>query len=110
MTAAAPSFPGTCCLDIGDAAQGVTALEKSFGGKALNVLLDRLRHQLDTQGVLAELRGGFDLHPAPKSIQMAQFKPASGMNSALTARYSANRLRVWCGRYATRRRTRTAWT
>ena len=70
------------------------ALEKSFGGKALDVLLDRLRDQIITRGTLEVLRNGMELHPVRGVLAMAQFKPASGMNPALTAKYEANRLRV----------------
>ncbi len=70
------------------------ALEKSFGGKAFDVLLDRLRDQLNTRGTLDVLRNGIELHPVRGVLQLAQFRPASGMNPALTAKYNANRLRV----------------
>ena len=70
------------------------ALEKSFGGKALDILLDRLRDQLSTRGTLDVLRNGMELHPVRGVLTMAQFKPASGMNPALTVKYEANRLRV----------------
>ena len=70
------------------------ALEKSFGGRAHEVLLDRLRDQLTTRGTLEVLRNGIELHPVRGVLTLAQFKPASGMNPALTAKYSANRLRV----------------
>lgn len=69
-------------------------LEKSFGAKALDVLLDRLRDQMNARGTLAVLRHGIELHPVRGTLAMAQFKPASGMNPALTAKYEANRLRV----------------
>ena len=70
------------------------ALEKAFGGKAHEVLLDRLRDQLSTRGTLDVLRNGIELHPIRGVLQMAQFRPASGMNPQLTAKYRANRLRV----------------
>ena len=70
------------------------ALEKAFGGKALDVLLDRLRDQLNVRGTLDVLRHGVDLHPVRGTLALAQFKPASGMNPALAAKYRANRLRV----------------
>jgi type I restriction enzyme R subunit len=70
------------------------ALEKSFGGRAHEVLLDRLRDQLNTRGTLDVLRAGIELHPVRGTLALAQFKPASGMNPELTAKYRANRLRV----------------
>ena len=70
------------------------ALEKAFGGKALDVLLDRLRDQMNARGTLDGLRHGMELHPVRGTLALAQFKPASGMNPALTAKYEANRLRV----------------
>lgn len=71
-----------------------TALETSFPGNAAEVLLDRLRNQLDTRGVLDVLRNGIEIHPVRGTLQLAQFKPASGMNPDLTTKYNANRLRV----------------
>lgn len=70
------------------------ALEKSFGSKAMDVLLDRLRDQLNTRGTLEVLRNGIELHPVRGVLAMAQFKPANGMNPAVTAKYGANCLRV----------------
>ncbi len=70
------------------------ALEKSFSGKAYEVLIDRLRDQLNARGTLDVLRNGIELHPVRGVLALAQFQPASGMNPALTARYNANRLRV----------------
>ena len=40
------------------------ALEKNFGGKALDVLLDRLRDQLNTRGTLEVLRNGMASTPS----------------------------------------------
>jgi type I restriction enzyme, R subunit len=71
-----------------------TALETGFGGKAADVLLDRLRNQLDTRGTLEVLRNGIEIHPVRGTLNMVQFKPASGMNPDLTVKYNANRLRV----------------
>ncbi len=70
------------------------ALTKAFGVRAGALLLDRLRQQMDTRGALEVLRGGLEMHPVRGTLQMAQFRPASGMNPAITARYGANRLRV----------------
>lgn len=70
------------------------ALEKGFGGKAAEVLLDRLRNQLDTRGTLDVLRSGIEMHPVRGTLSFVQFEPASGMNPELTVKYKANRLRV----------------
>lgn len=70
------------------------AIEKAFGGAALDVLLDRLRDQMNVRGTLDVLRHGVELHPVRGTLALAQFKPASGLNPALTAKYEANRLRV----------------
>ena len=69
-------------------------LEKSHGGKAGDVLLDRLRHQLDQQGTLAVLRDGIELVGVKGRIRFAEFKPAFNINPDIVARYKANRLRV----------------
>lgn len=70
------------------------ALAKAFGIQAGPLLLKRLREQMDTRGALAVLRGGLEMHPVRGELKLAQFRPASGMNPAITARYAANRLRV----------------
>ncbi len=70
------------------------ALVKGFGVRAYEVLVERLRDQLNTRGTLEVLRGGIELHPVRGALQMAQFRPASGMNPDLTAKYQTNRLRV----------------
>ena len=70
------------------------ALEKGLAGKAAEVMLDRLRNQLDTRGTLEVLRNGIEIHPVRGTLHLVQFKPASGMNPDLTVKYNANRLRV----------------
>lgn len=70
------------------------ALAKAFGGNAEDVLLQRLREQLNTRGTLEVLRTGIELHPLRSTLPLAQFRPASGMNPELTERYEANLLRV----------------
>ena len=70
------------------------ALSKGHGLNADSQFLDRLRAQLDTRGTLDVLRNGLDMHPVRGRIALAQFRPASGINAAITARYAANRLRV----------------
>jgi len=70
------------------------ALQKAHGASAEAALLDRVRKSLDARGTLDVVRNGIDLLPARGTIQMAQFKPAMGMNPDIVARYGANRLRV----------------
>lgn len=71
-----------------------SALEKSHGAKAADVMADRLRKQLDERGALDVLRNGLDLIGLKGRLSLAQFKPAMGMNPTISARYAANRLRV----------------
>jgi type I restriction enzyme, R subunit len=70
------------------------ALAKGHGLSADARLLERLRDQLDTRGTLDVLRNGLEMHPVRGKIALAQFRPASGINAAIMARYTANRLRV----------------
>jgi type I restriction enzyme R subunit len=70
------------------------ALVKAHGAKAREVLLDRLRHQIDQQGTLDVLRQGIEMIGAKSKIRFAAFRPAFTINAELLAQYSANRLRV----------------
>ncbi len=70
------------------------ALAKGHGLGADTRLLDQLRQNLDTRGTLDVLRNGIELFPVKSKIALAQFRPASGINTAITTRYAANRLRV----------------
>ena len=70
------------------------ALVKSHGAGAEAVLLDRIRKHLDERGTLEALRHGVDLLGLRQPLNLAQFKPALGINPDLLARYAANRLRV----------------
>lgn len=70
------------------------ALTKSHGSAATNVLLDRIRKQMDDRGALDVLRHGIELLGLNKPISLSQFKPALAMNPDLQAKYEANRLRV----------------
>jgi type I restriction enzyme R subunit len=70
------------------------ALAKNHGSHACNVLLDRLRNQINAQGTLHLLRHGLDLLGLKSKLELAQFKPALAMNPELMARYKANRLRI----------------
>jgi type I restriction enzyme R subunit len=69
-------------------------LTSTHGAAASGVLGDRLRAALDSSGVISVLRNGFDVIGLKGKIQMCQFKPALGMNAALLAAYTANRVRV----------------
>jgi len=69
-------------------------LTKTHGTGAEAGLLDRLRKQLDARGTLDMLRHGIEVLGLRKPLQLAQFKPALGMNPELQKRYAANRLRV----------------
>ncbi len=70
------------------------SLQKSHGGGAEAVLLDRLRKELDGSGTLNVLRHGIELLGLKQKLALAQFKPALAMNPDLQAKYAANRLRV----------------
>lgn len=71
-----------------------TALTRTHGVAAAEVLMDRLRKSLDDRGVLDVLRNGVDMVGLRGRLVLAQFKPAMGMNPEITRRYQANRLRV----------------
>lgn len=70
------------------------ALTKSHGAKAAEVLLARLRAQLDQRGTLSVLRQGIDLLGLKQTLKLAEFRPALGINPDILARYAHNRLRV----------------
>ena len=86
------------------------ALSKTHGPAAETVLLDRVRKQIDARGTLDVLRHGVEILGLKKPLQLAQFKPALGMNPELEARYEANRLRVARQVHYSPCTTRTAWT
>lgn len=69
-------------------------LTKNHGSQAGEVLLARLRDQLDQRGTLDVLRHGIELLGLKQPLLMAQFKPALAINADILARYAANRLRV----------------
>lgn len=69
-------------------------LEKTHGGGAEAVLLDRLRKSLDDRGTLDVIRNGVEIIGVRRKIELAQFRPAMGMNPDVVARYEANRLRA----------------
>ena len=69
-------------------------LQKNHGAAAEQMLLDRLRKQLDERGTLDVLRNGVELIGLRAPLALAQFKPALGMNPEILGRYKANRLRI----------------
>jgi type I restriction enzyme R subunit len=70
------------------------SLTKNHGMKAAEVLLARVREQINTRGTLDVLRHGVEMMGLRSKLPIAQFKPALAMNPDLQARYAANRLRV----------------
>ncbi len=69
-------------------------LTKQHGSRAGEALVQRLAEQLDHRGTLEVLRHGLELLGVRKPVLLAQFKPALGINPTISARYTANRLRV----------------
>jgi type I restriction enzyme R subunit len=70
------------------------ALTKNHGSMAGDVLLARLREQLNARGTLDVLRHGIEMIGLKQKLPLAQFKPALAMNPDIMVRYAANRLRV----------------
>ncbi|PTQ58582.1 type I restriction enzyme R subunit [Sphingomonas sp. PP-CE-3G-477] len=70
------------------------SLSRSHGIGAEGALLDRVRKQIDDRGTLDVIRHGVEMVGVRSMIQMAQFKPAMGVNPDIIAAYQANRLRV----------------
>jgi type I restriction enzyme R subunit len=70
------------------------SLVKTRGAKAGEILLDRLRAQIDQRGTLDVLRYGLELFGSRGRLKLAEFKPASAINEEILGRYRANRLRV----------------
>ncbi len=67
-------------------------LEALHGANTEATALNDLTHWLDTYGTLAVLRNGFKCYG--RTLQVAYFKPAHGMNPELAAQYAANRIGV----------------
>ncbi len=67
-------------------------LEALNGAQTETQILKDLVHWLDTHGTLAVLRNGFKCQG--RTLRLAFFKPAHGMNPELAAQYAANRLGV----------------
>ncbi len=81
-------------MGAGDAAGAWESLEKNHGAQAGEVLLARVREQLDVRGTLEVLRHGVELLGLRQAVKLAEFKPALAINADILARYGANRLRV----------------
>jgi type I restriction enzyme R subunit len=69
-------------------------LTKNHGPSAADILLTRIRAQLDLRGTLDVLRRGVDILGLKQPIELAKFKPALAITPDILARYEANRLRV----------------
>lgn len=69
-------------------------LSKNHGARAGEMLLLRLRDQLDRRGTLDVLRQGIELLGLTQPLKLAEFKPALAINADILARYEANRLRI----------------
>ena len=67
-------------------------LEALHGTNTEATVLKDLTHWLDTYGTLAVLRNGFKCYG--RTLRVAFFKPAHGMNPELAAQYAANRVGV----------------
>ena len=74
--------------------QAWETLTKNHGPSASEILLARLRDQLDQRGTLDVLRHGIELLGLKQPLKLAEFKPALAINPDILARYAANRLRV----------------
>lgn len=74
--------------------QAWETLAKNNGAAAEGVVLDRVRKAVDDRGTLEVLRNGVELVGLRAPLSLSQFRPASGINPAILARYNANRLRV----------------
>ena len=67
-------------------------LQALNGAQTETQIIKDLVHWLDTHGTLAVLRSGFKCQG--RTLRLAFFKPAHGMNPELAAQYTANRLGV----------------
>jgi type I restriction enzyme R subunit len=70
------------------------ALEKAHGARARDVLLARVRDQLNQFGTLHVLRQGVEILGLRAPVKLAQFRPALLDNPDIVTRYGQNRLRV----------------
>jgi len=71
-----------------------SVLEKNHGAAVRDILVSRLREQLNQRGTLDVLRRGIELIGLRQPLKVAEFRPAFGLNPDILARYNANRLRV----------------
>ena len=86
-------FPATALAFIRDTQPKEWAkLEALHGASTSITVLKDLAQWLDTYGTLAVLRNGFKCFG--RTLRMAFFRPAHGMNPELAARYAANRVGV----------------
>ena len=69
-----------------------TRLQALNGAQTEAQILKDLVHWLDSHGTLAVLRNGFKCQG--RTLRLAYFKPAHGMNPELAAHYAANRLGI----------------
>ncbi|MCX6877695.1 MAG: DEAD/DEAH box helicase family protein [Verrucomicrobia bacterium] len=67
-------------------------LEVLHGDKTAERVVEALCKWMDTHGVLTTLRHGFKCYG--RTLRIAYFKPAHGLNPDLEARYAANRLGI----------------
>jgi type I restriction enzyme R subunit len=67
-------------------------LEALHSTNTETTILKDLTHWLDTHGVLAVLRNGFKCYG--RTLRIAYFRPAHGMNPELATQYAANRVGV----------------
>lgn len=74
--------------------ESLQRLEKTHGAQLPQVLADRIRKSLNERGTLEVLRRGVEMLGLKEPLQLAQFKPALGLNPAIQVRYEANHLRV----------------
>ncbi|HHJ13582.1 MAG TPA: type I restriction endonuclease subunit R, partial [Gammaproteobacteria bacterium] len=86
-------FPDTALDFIRDTQPGVWAkLETLHGDETGERVLAALCKWMDTHGVLSTLRHGFKCFG--KTLRVAFFRPAHGLNPDLEQRYQANRLGI----------------
>src|SRR5437660_919971 len=69
-------------------------LTRNHGTQAGEVLLGRLRDQMNARGTLDVLRHGIEMIGLREKVALAQFKPALAMNPEILKKYGVNRLRV----------------
>ncbi|MEP6495256.1 MAG: type I restriction endonuclease, partial [bacterium] len=74
--------------------QAWDTLIKNHGAGASDILLARVRDQINQRGTLDVLRHGIELLGLKQPLKLAEFKPALAINPDILARYAANQLRV----------------